>query len=192
MTTLSNAGMFLVDLVFDIYIIILIVRLLMQKLGASYHNPFSQLIIKLTNVFVTPMQKVLPGFKGFDFAIIFLILLFAVIETLLTIWLRFKVVPGLWGTIVISIGMIGNKFVNLYFYAIIVRAIMSWVVSLQQSPIAEVVFLITEPIMKPARRLIPTIAGFDLSPIPVLIALQLISAYGFGALINTGMKLAFT
>ncbi|WP_423063220.1 YggT family protein [Candidiatus Paracoxiella cheracis] len=184
--------MFLVDLVFDIYIIILIVRLLMQKLGASYHNPFSQLIIKLTNVFVTPMQKVLPGFKGFDFAIIFLILLFAVIETLLTIWLRFKVVPGLWGTIVISIGMIGNKFVNLYFYAIIVRAIMSWVVSLQQSPIAEVVFLITEPIMKPARRLIPTIAGFDLSPIPVLIALQLISAYGFGALINTGMKLAFT
>ncbi len=192
MTTLSNAGMFLVDLVFDIYIIILIVRLLMQKLGASYHNPFSQLIIKLTNVFVTPMQKVLPGFKGFDFAIILLILLFAVIETLLTIWLRFKVVPGLWGTIVISIGMIGNKFVNLYFYAIIVRAIMSWVVSLQQSPIAEVVFLITEPIMKPARRLIPTIAGFDLSPIPVLIALQLISAYGFGALINIGMKLAFT
>jgi len=184
MTTLNNAGVFLVGLVFDIYIILLILRLLMQKLGASYHNQFSQLIIKLTNVFITPLQKILPGFRGFDFAIIFLILLFEVVETLLIFWLRQRITPGFERTIVISLAMIGDKFVNLYFYAIIIRAIMSWVVSLQRSPIAEVVFLITEPIMKPARRIIPTIAGFDLSPIPILIVLQLISVYGFGALLN--------
>lgn len=192
MTTLSNAGVFLVGLVFDIYIIILILRLLMQKRGASYYNPFSQLIIKLTNVFVTPMQKVLPGFKGFDVAIVFLILLFEVIETLLILWLRQGIVPGFWGTIIISVAMVGDKVVNLYFYAIIVRAIMSWVESSQRNPVAEIVFLITEPLMRPARRIIPTIAGFDLSPIPLLIALQLISIYGFGALANLGMRLALT
>lgn len=192
MTTLNNAAVFLIGLIFDLYIIILILRLLMQKLGASYHNPFSQLIIKLTNFFVTPMQKIFPGFKGYDLAIIFLILLFELIETLLTFWLRLRVVPGFWGAVVISIAMLGDKIINLYFYAIIIRVIMSWIVSLQQSPVAEIVFLITEPIMRPFRRFIPPIAGFDLSPIVVLVLLQLISAYGFGSLLNLGLRLALT
>jgi len=190
MTTLNNAGVFLIGLIFDLYIIILILRLLMQKLGASYHNPFSQLIIKLTDVFVAPMQKIFPGFKGYDFAIVFLILLFELIETLLTFWLRLRIVPGFWGAVVISIAMLGDKLINLYFYAIIIRVIMSWVTSLQQSPVVEIVFLITEPIMKPFRRFIPTIAGFDLSPILILVLLQMISVYGFGSLLNLGLRLA--
>ena len=86
--------------------------------------------------------------------------------------------------------MIGDKFVNLYFYAIIIRVIMSWVVALQHNPIAEIVYLITEPPMKLARRFIPSLGGFDFSPIALLILLQLISIYAFGLLIEVGMRLA--
>ena len=190
MITVTKAIAFLVSLLFDVYIIILILRFLAQKLGASYHNSFSQLLIKLTNLFVTPLQRVIPGFKGFDLAILFLIILFEVLETLLTVWLRINIVPGFLGTILISLGMIGDKFVNLYFYAIIIRVIMSLVVALQHNPIAEIVYLITEPPMKLARRFIPSLGGFDFSPIALLILLQLISIYAFGLLIEVGMRLA--
>lgn len=192
MTAFTNAGIFLVGLLFDLYIIILILRLLMQKLGAHYRNPVSQLVIRLTNIFVSPLQRIIPGFKGFDLAIVLLLLVFVFIEALLLFWLRFRFVPHFWGLLVIAIGTLGNKFMNLYFYAILIRVIMSWVVSLQRSPVAEIIFLITEPVLKPARRIVPTMAGFDFSPILILILLQLISILAFGPLVGVGMRLAWT
>ena len=192
MNTLVNIAIFLVGLIFDLYIIILMLRLLMQKLGASYLNPVSQLVIQLTNVLVTPLQRIIPGFKGFDLAIVLLMLGFAIIEALLLLWLKVRLVPEFWGLIVIAIGALGNKLMNLYFYAIIIRVVISWVTSLQRGPVAEIVFLITEPIMRPVRRIIPVIAGFDLSPIVLLVALQLISIYGFDRLILVGTRLALT
>ena len=192
MSTFANAGFFLIELVFDIYIIMLMLRLILQKVGASYHNPISQLVIRLTNALVVPLQRIIPGFKGFDFAIILLVLIFEIIEMILLMWLRYKVVPGFGGTVIVAIGMIGRKLMNLYFWAIIIWALTSWVVSLQRSPVAEIVYLITEPVMRRARRIIPTIAGFDLTPIPVLILLQLASMVVFNPIIQAGMRVALS
>lgn len=192
MSTLASAGFFLIEVIFDIYIIMLILRLIMQKVGASYHNPVSQLIIRLTNALVLPLQRIIPGFKGFDFAIILLVFILEIIQMILLMWLRFDVVPGFGGTIIVAIGMIGRKVMNLYFWAIIIWALMSWAVSLQRSPAAEIVYLITEPVMRRARRIIPTIAGFDLTPIPVLIVLQLLSMLVFNPIIQAGMRVALS
>ncbi len=192
MTTLTTAGIFLIGLLFDLYIILLMLRLLMQKLGASYSNPISQLLIKMTNIFVLPLRRIIPGYRGFDFSIVFLLILFELIAALLLLWIRYRVAPHFWGTLIIAIGALGDKFVNLYFYAIILRVVMSWVTSLQQSPIAEIVFLLTEPLMRSARRVIPPIAGFDLSPILLLIVLQLISILVFNPIISVGTRLALT
>ena len=189
MSSTTTAAIFLIKLIFDVYIIILMFRVLLQKLGAHYYNPVSQLIIKLTDIFVVPLRRVIPGFKGFDFSIIFLVLLFAIIEMILLIWMRFRIVPNFWGTVIAAFGMIGVKLVNLYFYIIIMRVIMSWIVSLQQGPVAEIIYLTTEPLLGRARRLIPPLAGFDFSPIAILIVLQLISILAFEPLITVGMRL---
>jgi YggT family protein len=190
MNAFISAGIYLVGLVFDLYIIILLLRLLMQRLGASYYNPISQTIIKLTNVFVVPLRRILPGYHGFDFAIVFLLLVIALIETLLLIWLRTRIVPHFAGTLIIAIIALSEKTINLYFYAIIIRAFMSWVPSLQHNPVAEIVFLVTEPLLRSARRIVPMIAGLDFSPILVLVVLQLISILVIGPLMNMGMRLA--
>lgn len=192
MSSITNASIFLVELIFDAYIIILMLRLIMQKLGAHYYNPISQLIIKLTDLFVIPLRRVIPGFKGFDSAIMLLILLFEIIEMILITWFRFRIIPGFGGTLIVALGMIGVKVVNLYFYLIIMRVIMSWIISLQQGPVAEVIYLITEPLMSRARRFIPPIAGFDLSPIAVVILLQLISILALHPLIEVGMRIGLT
>ena len=190
MTTLINAGIFLIEIIFDLYIIILMLRLFLQKTGARYYNPVSQLIIKLTNPLVAPLQRIIPGYKGFDFAIIFLIFVFEIIEMIILVWLQFKVVPGFGGTLIVAVGMIGRKFMNLYFWAVIISVLMSWVEALQRSPVAEIVYLITEPIMRRVRRIVPSIAGFDLSPILVLILLQLISILVFNPIIAAGVRVA--
>lgn len=190
MNTLASAGTYLVGLIFDLYIIILLLRLLMQKFGASYYNPISQLVIKLTNVLVVPLRRILPGYRGVDFSIVFLLLLVAFIEALLLIWLRTRIVPHISGTLIIAVATLAEKTINLYFYAIIIRALMSWMPSLQHNPVAEIVFLVTEPLLASARRIVPTIAGLDFSPILVLVVLQLISILVIGPLMNFGMRLA--
>lgn len=128
MIALTNAGLFLVGLIFDLYIIILMLRLLMQKLGVSYHNPVSQFVIRTTNLFISPLQRIIPGCKGFDLAIVFFIIVFEFMQAFLLFWLRSRLMPHFGGLLVVSIGALGNKFMNLYFYAIILRVIMSWVV----------------------------------------------------------------
>lgn len=190
MIALTNIVLFVVGLIFDLYIIILMLYFLIQKLGASYHNPIFQFVIRATNLFILPLQRIMPKFKGFNLAILFLIIFFEFIQDFLLFWLRSRLIPHLGGLLLISIGALGNKFMSLYFYAIILRVVMSWIVSLQQSPVAEIIFLITEPMMRPIRRLIPTIVGFDLPILLLLILLPLISFLIFDPLINVGMRLA--
>ena len=190
MIVLTNIVLFLVGLIFDLYIIILMLRLLMQKLGANYHNLASQFIIRTTNLFVSPLQNIILGFKGFDLAIVFLIIVFEFIQVFLLFWLRSRLMPHFGGLLVISIGALGNKFMSLYFYLIILRVITNWVVFLQQSPVVEIIFLITEPIMRSIRRLIPVIARLDFSPLLLLILFPLISFLIFDPLINVGTRLA--
>ena len=190
MIALTNIVLFLVGFIFDLYIIVLMLHLLMQKLGVSYHNLISQFIIRITNLFVSPLQRIIPEFSGFDFAILFLIIIFEFIQAFLLFWLRSRLIPHFGGLLLISIGALGNKFMSLYFYAIILRVTISWVVSLQQSPVAEIIFLITEPVMKPIRRLLPAIAGFDSSALLLLMFCPLISFLFFDPLMNAGIRLA--
>lgn len=187
---LTNFVLFLVGLIFDFYIIILMLHLLIQKLGANYHNLVSQFVIRVTSLFVSPMQRIIPEFNGFNLAIVFLIIVLEFMQAFLLFWLRYRLMPHFEGLLLISICALGNKFVSLYFYVIIFRVIMSWMVSLQQSPVAEIVFLITEPVMRPIRRLIPAIAGFDSPTLFLLILFPLISFLIFDPLMNIGTRLA--
>lgn len=190
MIALTNFFSFLVSFIFDFYIIVLMLHFLIQKLGASCHNLVSQFVIRVTNLFVSPLQRIIPEFNGFDFAIVFLIIVFEFIQAFLLFWLRSRLIPHVGGLLLISIGALGNKFMSLYFYAIILRVIISWVVSLQQSPVAEIIFLITEPVMKLIRRLTPAIAGFDAPALLLLMFFPLISFLFFDPLMNVGMRLA--
>lgn len=151
----------------------------------------SQFVIKLTEPVVKPLRRIFPGLKGFDLAIVVAMLVLETIEVILLLWLKITVFPGVLGSIVIAIGELGNKAVNIYFFAIIIGVIMSWVPSLQHNPAAGIVNTITRPLLSLARRFIPLIAGIDLSPIPVLIILKLLTILLFNPIITQGYKLAY-
>ncbi|MFC1920423.1 YggT family protein [Chloroflexota bacterium] len=73
------------------------------------------------------------------------------------------------------------KFLDLLFQAltfcICVRAIMSWITPGQTNIITKVFYQITEPILSPLRRILPSFGVMDLSPMVAVIVLQVISLF---------------
>ncbi len=181
---------FLLSLIFDFYIFVLIVRFILQKCFASYHNPITRIILKITTPVLKPLQKIIPGVKGFDLAIVVLVLLLSWIEVYLLLFLQFHAWLNVLATLVITIGTIFEKVLNLYFFAIIIGVIMSWVPSLERSPMAEIIHTIIDPLMLRMRRLVHPIAGLDFSPLILLVALKVIELVLFAPLMSWGLKLA--
>ena len=100
--------------------------------------------------------------------------------------------PGPIGLIIMAFGDILGVVLSVFFFAIIISVILSWVSPRQYNPLTEILHLITEPLLRPARKIIPPIAGFDISPIPVLIILQFLTMLIANPLMNTGLRLAVT
>jgi YggT family protein len=172
---LIAAGTLIIHLVFDAYIVILLLRLLLQKLGASWRNPLSQFIIQLTEKPLKPFRKIAPGVARFDLSILLLAIILQFIEVALLWALQFGPIPNLLGTLVITISEIFSKFVYIYIYAIIINALASWFPQTQTHPIAHIVYIITEPVLAQIRRFIPLIAGIDISPMLAIVIFTLIN-----------------
>lgn len=73
--------------------------------------------------------------------------------------------------------------VTLFILAVIARAIISWFPIGYDSPVASVanvLTMITEPVLGPVRRALPPLGGFDISPIVVILGLQMLARYVLG------------
>jgi YggT family protein len=188
--TFNNASFFLIDTLFDAYIFILLVRIILAFVRADYFNPMTQFFIKLTQPIVGPLRRMLPNYKNFELSSVFLVLVLEAIKFILLAML-IKNFPNLGGILILSVADALRSLLNIFFYAILLQAIMSW---LQQgySPAGELLNRITMPIMRPFQRLIPTIGGIDITPIPVMIILRLLIIVLVSPLFAIGQVMAFS
>lgn len=171
----DNAGLFLIQSLFDLYIFIVMLRIVLQWVNADIRNPLFAAVAKLTNPPLNPLRRIIPTLHGIDIAAVVLLLALEVIKISLLFWLQAGMVPHLVGMVVLSFAELLNQLINIFFYAIIALAILSWLNPLAHSPLVEVLYRITEPLMRPVRRYIPPMGGLDISPIPVLIVLKLLA-----------------
>ena len=174
MQPLVNAIIFLGDFIVSSYLYVLVLRLFMQKYRVSWYNPFAQLVIKLTNPLIKPIRRFIPGLVGWDGSIVVLLIVIQAIW--IWGWLEFSGMGATsWlGVLLVAIGWVMLKVLNVYLTLVIVSAIMSWLPALQQHPIAELVTAIVQPGLRVVQARMPTIAGFDFSPVVILLAIQLI------------------
>ncbi len=191
MQTLDNALVFIVGAIFDFYIYVLLFCFLLQKIRANYYNPVSQFVLILTQPLVKPLRRILPRFCGHGSAIFVLVIFFELIKLYAIIYFSSGHLVPNWGIGIWALAEIINKIINIFFFAVIICALMSWIPRLQQSPIAAVVILLTAPLTNKVRRFIPSIAGFDLSPLIIIVILQLISLVLVNPLMRLGMGLVF-
>jgi len=170
----GNAGVFLIQTVFGLYILAVMLRLILQVARADFYNPVSQFLVKVTNPPLVPMRRVIPGIMGIDVAAVVLMLILKTIEIFL-ITLMSGVSLSILGLFVFAIADLLELLLNVFFFTILIQVIMSWVNPGGHNPAIALLYGINEPLLSRARRLIPPISGFDLSPIVVMIALQLLS-----------------
>lgn len=165
-----NAVNFLINTLFDLYIMVILLRVWLQVARADFYNPFSQFIVKATQPVVAPLRRYIPSIGGWDTAtIIFAFIVASLKITLLSLLMGASLNPVV---LLISAAIILITAVfKLLFWVLIIRAILSWI-SRGHSPIEAIMIQLTEPLLAPVRRFIPPMGGLDLSMLVVLIGLQ--------------------
>jgi YggT family protein len=167
-----NSLVFVVKTLTDLYLLAFLLRFIMQWVRADYRNPLAQLIFKVTNPLVVPARRIVPSAGSVDLpTLVVLFLLECAATWALFALIRYPDVPI--GTLLFSsvLRLIG---LTIWFYtvAIFVWVILSWFGDRSYNPMAVMLGDLVEPVLRPVRRLLPPVAGFDLSPVLVLILLQ--------------------
>jgi YggT family protein len=171
---LSDAATLLVQVVFELYIFAVLLRFLLQIVRADFYNPISQFVVALTNPPLKPLRRVIPGLFGLDLASLVLLVALKCAELWLILLIGgYSMQPA--GIAFSAVVELVRLTLNIFLFAIIIRVLLSWVspYGISHNPAGGLLVSLTEPLMRPARRLIPPIGGLDLSPIVVLLALQL-------------------
>jgi YggT family protein len=173
----KGAFLFLLFYAFDVYIFLVLTRFLLQLVRADFYNPISQFVVKATNPPLKPLRKLIPGYGGVDVAALVLVVAL-VIAKILTIQLVGSGSMAIDPLILVTAALheIARLMLNYLFWSIVLRIVLSWIAPDPYNPMVRLVTQITEPVMAPARRLLPPMGGFDLSPILVIIAIQAVQA----------------
>ncbi len=167
-----NAATLLIDTLIGLYLYVVLLRFWMQWVRADFRNPLGQFVIAVTNPVLIPMRKVLPPIGMIDTANV--VLAFAVAT--LKIAALYAVVSGLPPmnyVLLFGLSEVLRSSVHIFIASIFVMIIASWIASGSYNPIVSVAQQIAYPIMRPAQRLLPPIGGLDLSPILVILFLNL-------------------
>ena len=191
MDYLSNAGVFLIRTLFGIYEIIILLRFLMQLVRADFYNPISQFVVKATSLPLKPLRRFIPGWAGMDIASLILLLVVIIIELVLLTLVTDLPMPSAIGLIALALVELLKLTINVFMFSIIIFAILSWVSPAGYNPVANLLFQITAPLMRPARRLLPPMGGLDLSPLAVIIVLYLLILILVDPLQHWATSLAF-
>ena len=172
---LTGGFYFLFDTLVDLYLYIVIARFVLQIVRADFYNPVSQFVVKATSPLLMPLRKIIPGFGGVDVACIVLLYLLVVVKGLL-IGLLFNQ-PQLLSPAVAIFAIINcaSLIINFFIFVIFIMVILSWIAFAGgYNPVADIVRQLAEPVLAPARKVIPPIGMFDLTPMVVLLILYFI------------------
>ncbi len=170
-STGTNALSYLIGTLIDLYVAAVLLRLLLQWVRADFYNPLCQFLVKVTNPVLVPLRRVIPSIRRLDTASIVLMLALEIISVWIISLIGSNTMTFQQIIAFSAIKLVMTLLVT-YFFLIIVAVIVSWVGQRMHHPAIPLVYQLTEPVLKPFRRIIPPIAGIDLSPLFALIAIR--------------------
>ncbi|RDH82064.1 MAG: YggT family protein [endosymbiont of Escarpia spicata] len=170
---LANPAIFLIQTLFGLYILAVMLRLILQLVKADFYNPVSQFLVRATNPPLKLLRRFIPGFGGIDISSIVLVWALKAAELGLVILLSGASVNAL-GPFLWAIPELVELLINIFLFAILIQVILSWINPGAYNPASALLHSLTDPVMRPARRILPPISGLDLSPMLVMIGLVLL------------------
>ena len=189
---LVNAVSFLLNTLLGLLSLAFLLRFYLQATNAPFRNPLSQVVVTMTDFAVIPVRRAVPSIFKLDTSTLLLTFLTQLLLQFLLQWVNgfpFALAGNsIWLTLMsISALHVANLSMDLFLYAIVAQALLSWVNP--YTPIAPALDALTRPILEPIRRIIPSPNGLDLSPLVAILAAQLIQMLIFAPLEITLMKL---
>ena len=174
----AQIGVFLVDAVASFFVFVLLARFHFQWLRVPFRNPVGEFVLATTSFMVMPVRRVIPGLAGLDLAT----LLLAWLVQGISLWLQMEII----GADVSALALAAMAAVDLLRYslyilifAVIIQAVLSWVNP--YTPVGPAFDTINRPFLRPLRRFIPPLGGVDLTPLVLLVILQVL-LFPIGAL----------
>tara|TARA_R110001592_G_scaffold7583_2_gene42261 strand:- start:6450 stop:7013 length:564 start_codon:yes stop_codon:yes gene_type:complete len=162
------------DTLSSLYLMIILLRFILQLSRADFYNPVSQFIVKATNPLLIPLRRIIPSIGGIDTASIVLAILFQTLVITLKMLVLSGGVANPVFLIALSVVMVLDVLLKVYFWALIIMIVASWVAPGSGNPALVLINQIVEPLMKPFRKMLPAMGGLDLSPILVFLVIKVL------------------
>ena len=188
---LGNLFLTIIDTLGGLLSGVLLARFIMQWQRISFRNPLGQFVVATTDWLVLPLRRAIPGLGGLDLASLLPAWVVQVLVVFVALWVRgvigaanpVSLLVVMWG-----VGLLETVKVALYLLmgVVLMSAIFSWVNP--HAPLAGVVNALAEPFLRPFRRIIPIIGGVDLTPIALILVLQVtLNALAMGKYMLIGL-----
>lgn len=161
---------FIVHTLLELYTLAFLLRFLLQLARADFHNPLSQFILQITNPVTRPVRRIIPGWRGIDFSTLLIAYLLNVISVASSHLILGGMLPPLAPLFVAGLLGLVTMFLRMFLFLIIGQVLLSWFAPYH--PVSGLLRTLTSPVLRPIQRILPPIAGIDLSPLFALIGIQ--------------------
>lgn len=168
---MTQALYFIVKTLAQLYLLLLLLRFWLPIMRADFRNPIANGILRITSPLVIPIRRIIPPIGRLDTSTILVayILEFLLILVLLALrGLRVETLP-IAITAVLELAILS---LNLFFFVILLKIILSWVAPQNYNPMTVLLNTMAEPVLRPFRRIVPAVGGFDVSPIFAIVLLK--------------------
>ncbi|MEO8859078.1 MAG: YggT family protein [Burkholderiaceae bacterium] len=164
----------LLQVIFGLLVSVCLLRMYLQYQGitmsARSGNPLGPFVFALTDWLVLPLRRVIPPAGRWDLASLVAAYLLEVVQLIL-FWLLAGGPGGLTLIPILALFSLVHLALSASSALLIVYVVLSWMQT--DSPIADVVARMVVPLLTPIRRVMPLLGGIDLSPLILLLLLQI-------------------
>lgn len=168
---MTQALYFIVKSLAHLYVLLFLLRFWLPWVRADFRNPIAQGILRFTAPLIVPVRRFIPPIGRLDTATVLLTFLIECAVVFVLFAIAGRPAEPLFIAIV-ALSQLAILSLHLFSIAIFVRVIMSWVGQNTYNPMVAIAEAMAEPVVRPFRRLLPSLGGIDFSPMITLILLQ--------------------
>jgi YggT family protein len=168
---MTQALYFIVKTLAQLFLMVVLLRFWLPWLRVDFRNPVSQGILRITSPLIVPIRRFLPSIGRLDTATVVVVFILQYLLVLLLLALTGRMADP-FTMALLSLLELAIISLNLFFFAILIMVVLSWVAPHTYNPVSAFVAGIAEPVLRPFRRLIPSIGGLDISPIFAIVLLK--------------------